>query len=179
MPKTSRRLIVTLQTPLKADRLDPEDRDLAGDWGLTLTGRLAARPDVEEAALDVFHRVVPIARLDDFEITVRTAGAREPVREELGPFSRLPDPEFADRLLHEAFGAAFRLARPDAPADALVYEVDAGEPEEANTAMEAAVFLRGIIDEDRMVGEPIRVQVAKSWLAEVLNARDLPDSPEP
>lgn len=179
MGKTARRMIVTLRATAPSDRMDPEDLGLAGDWGLTLTGRLAARPDPGEAALDVFHHVVPITQLDDFEISVRAADPTEPVREELGPFSRVPDPEFADRLLHEAFGAALRRARPDAPADALVYEVDAGEPGDANTRIEAAVFLRGIIDADRMVGEPIRLSVAKGWLAEVLNARGGSDSPEP
>lgn len=179
MGKTARRMIVTLRATAPSDRMDPEDLGLAGDWGLTLTGRLAARPDPGEAALDVFHQVVPIAQLDDFEISVRAADPTEPVREELGPFSRVPDPEFADRLLHEAFGAALRRARPNAPADALVYEVDAGEPGDANTRIEAAVFLRGIIDADRMVGEPIRLSVAKGWLAEVLNARGESDSPEP
>ena len=179
MGKTTRRMIVTLRATAAPDRMEPEDAGLPGDWGLTLTGRLAARPDPVEAALDVFHQVVPIGRLDDFEITVRQAGPKEPVREELGPFSRVPDPEFASRLLDDAFGAAFRLARPDAPADALVYEVDAGEPGDANTRMEAAVFLRGIVDEGRMVGEPIRVQVAKSWLAEVLNARAGSEPPGP
>ena len=80
MGKTTRRMIVTLRAAAAPDRMDPEDAGLAGDWGLTLTGRLAARPDPAEAALDVFHQVVPIGRLDDFEITVR---------EELGRMRRL------------------------------------------------------------------------------------------
>ncbi|PTX52323.1 hypothetical protein IQ03_01113 [Gemmobacter caeni] len=179
MRKSTCSLIVNVRSGQPEDRLDPQDRDLAGDYGLTLTGRLAVRPDPEEAALDVFHQIIPIAQIDDFEITVRKRVGSEPVREELGPFSRVPAPEFADRLLHEAFGEALRRARPDAPAEALVYEVDAGEPEDANTRIEAAVFLRGIIDEDRMVGEPIRISVAKTWLAEVLNARGGPETPEP
>jgi hypothetical protein len=179
MRNKTRRMIVTLTPTVRENRLDPLDRDLRGDWGLTLTGRLASRPDPVEAALDVFHQVIPIAQLDDFEITVRDAGQKDPVREDLGPFSRVPDPAFADRLLDQAFGEALRRARPDAPADALVYEVDSGEPGDANTRIEAAVFLRGIIDEDRMVGEPIRVSVAKTWLAEVLNARDGSGTPEP
>ena len=178
MGKTARRMIVTLRATAPSERMDPEDRGLVGAWGLTLTGRLAARPDPDEAALDVFHQVIPIGQLDDFEISVREADPTEPVREELGPFSRVPDPEFASLLLHQAFGPALRRARPDAPADALVYEVDAGEPGVANTRIEAAVFLRGIIDADRMVGEPIRLSVAKGWLAEVLNARGGLDTPE-
>jgi hypothetical protein len=179
MRNTRTRLIISLRTDVPEARLTPDDRGLAGAYGLTLTGRLASRPDRETAALDVFHRVIPIAQLDDFEITVRPAGPADPVREDLGPFSRLPDPEFADRLLHDAFGEALRRARPDAPAEALVYEVDSGEPGDQNTRIEAAVFLRGIIDADRMVGEPIRITVDKTWLAEVLNDRDAPETPEP
>ena len=110
--------------------LDPEDRSCAVDglWAVALTGWLRSG-EPSETALDVFHRVIPIARLEEFDIMAPPAKAGDAVLGDLGLFSRLPDPPFVDRLLHQAFWAAFLLARPDAPKGALVYHVDTGEPD--------------------------------------------------
>ena len=179
-------MIVEVVARTAPGRLDPEDRSLDGScavdglWAVALTGRLRSG-DSSETALDVFHRVIPIARLDDFDITARPAQAGDAVREDLGLFSRLPDPPFVDRLLHQAFGAALLVARPDAPKGALVYHVDAGEPDSPNTLIEAAVFDRGILDEARMIGEPISLMLDKVWLSEMLRrtAPEIQDAPEP
>lgn len=175
---SEKRMIVEV-LPLRAEgELAPEDRGLAGLWGLALTGPLAGRPDPEEAALDVFHLMVPVSVLEAFEIDAAPAEGRTPDRD-LGRFSRLPDPPFVNRLMEDAFGAALRRARPDTPTDALVYEVDAGGPEDANTVIRAAVFDRGILDEARMIGTPISLTVSKAWLAEILNGPGRPNAPEP
>lgn len=168
---SEKRMIVDVRALKGGLLLHPEDRGVAGGWGLTLTGRLAERPDPEGAALDVFHLVVPVRAPEDFEVEARPAAERAPERD-LGPFSRLPDPPFANRLMEEAFGPALRRARPDTPPDALVYEVDAGGPEDANTVIRAAVFDRGILDEARMIGPPISLTVSKAWLSEVLGGPD-------
>lgn len=127
MSRRAKRMIIEVRALVTGGGPDPEDRTpdggcaVDGVWTVTLTGRLLSG-DTAETALDVFHRVIPIARLDDFEISARPAGAGDPApREDLGLFSRLPDPPFADRLLHEAFGKALLLARPDAPKDAIVF----------------------------------------------------------
>lgn len=175
---SEKRMIVEV-LPLRAEgELAPEDRGLAGLWGLVLTGPLAGRPDPEEAALDVFHLMVPVSGLEEFEIDAAPAEGRTPDRD-LGRFSRLPDPPFVNRLMEDAFGEALRRARPDTPTDALVYEVDAGGPEDANTVIRAAVFDRGILDEARMIGSPISLTVSKAWLAEVLNGPAQANTPEP
>lgn len=168
---TRKRIMITVRALRGEDRLAPEGRGVVGTWGVTLCGQLAGRPDPEGAALDVFHLVVPVAVIEDFEITAAPAG-EEPADRDLGRFSRLPDPPFANRLLEEAFGAALRRARPDTPADALVYEVDAGEPGDPNTVIRAAVFDRGVLDEARMIGDPISLTVSKAWLAELLSGPD-------
>jgi hypothetical protein len=176
---TEKQMIVQVRPLRGGEELAPEDRGLEGAWGITLTGQLSGRADPKEAALDVFHLVVPVSVLEDFEIDAAPAGGRRPGTD-LGRFSRLPDPPFANRLLEEAFGAALRRARPDTPAEALVYEVDAGEPEDPNTLIRAAVFDRGILDANRMIGEPVTLTVSKTWLAEILNGREaVEDGPEP
>lgn len=176
---TEKQMIVEVRPLKEVDGLAPEDRGLEGAWGVTLTGQLAGRADPTEAALDVFHLVVPVSVLEDFEIDAAPAAGRRPGTD-LGRFSRLPDPPFANRLLEEAFGAALRRARPDTPADALVYEVDGGKPGDPNTVIRAAVFDRGILDATRMIGEPISLTVSKEWLAGTLNGRDsAEEGPEP
>jgi len=176
---SEKQMIVEVRPLKEAEALAAEDRGLAGLWGVTLTGQMAGRSDPTEAALDVFHLVVPVSVLEDFEIEAGPAEGRRPGTD-LGRFSRLPDPPFANRLLEEAFGAALRCARPDTPADALVYEVDGGEPDDPNTVIRAAVFDRGILDANRMIGEPISLTVSKEWLAETLNARvSAEEGPEP
>ena len=173
-----KRMIVEV-LPLRAEEeLAPEDRGLAGLWGLVLTGPLAGRADPRGAALDVFHLMVPVSVLEDFEIEAAPTGDRTPDTD-LGRFSRLPDPPFVNRLMEDAFGAALRRARPDTPPDALVYEVDAGAPGDPNTTIRAAVFDRGVLDETRMVGDPISLTVSKAWLTEVLNGHAQANTPEP
>ena len=174
-----RRMFVEVRPLSGADQLSEEDGAVVGTWGLTLVGGLAGRPDPAEAALDVFHLVVPVSSLDAFEIEAFEAGNRRPVND-LGRFSRLPDPPFANLLLDDAFGPALRAARPDVPRDLIVYEVDGGEPDDPNTVIWAAVFDRGILDANRMIGEPISLTVSKEWLAETLNARvSAEEGPEP
>jgi hypothetical protein len=171
---TEKQMIVQVHPLRGAGELAPEDRGLEGAWGITLTGQLAGRADPKEAALDVFHLVVPVSVLEDFEIDAAPAGGRRPGTD-LGRFSRLPDPPFANRLLEEAFGAALRRARPDTPAEAIVYEVDGGEPGDPNTVIRAAVFDRGILDATRMIGEPISLTVSKAWLADALTVSEVAD----
>lgn len=69
--------------------------------------------------------------------------------------------------LHEAFDWAFFRLRPNAPANAIVYEVDAGEPDAPNTIIRAAVFEGDTEPTGAMIGDPITVIIAKSWLAEM------------
>lgn len=173
-----KRMMLDVRTLRPEGDLAPEDRGLAGVWGVTLTGPLLSKPDPKPLALDIFHAVVPISVLEDFEI--EASEAAEPViGTELGRFSRVPDAPFVDRLLDQAFGSALKFALPDMPEDALVYEVDGGEPGDPNTVIRAAVFDRGIPDEVRMIGEPIVLTVSKAWLTEVMGRSSAPDGPEP
>jgi len=172
-------MIIEVRALRPVEGLDTEDLSLNGGcavdglWLVSLTGRLGSQADSEGAALDVFHRVIPISNLEDYEIKARRPSPENgPIREDLGLFSRLPDPPFADRLMHEAFGRALFLARPDAPAEAIVFHVDMGEPDSPNTLIEAAVFDRGILDKVRMVGEPISLRVDKAWLSDALQRRE-------
>lgn len=78
--------------------------------------------------------------------------------------------------LHEAFDWAFFRLRPDAPENAIVYEVDAGEPDAPNTIIRAAVFEGDTEPTGAMIGDPIELIIAKAWLAElaVAEGRDRP-----
>ena len=83
-------------------------------------------------------------------------------------------PDAGLRALHEFFGRAFFALRPDAPPDAIVYEVDAGRPGAPNTVM-----LAGIPDgEGGLQGEPIQVVVAKAWLKEFYEENPLAEPVE-
>jgi hypothetical protein len=187
MSKRYNRMVIEVRALRPVGTLDPEDLSpdggcaVDGLWLVSLTGRLGSQANLEGAALDVFHRVIPISNLEDYEIKARKPSLEDgPIREDLGLFSRLPDPPFTDRLMHEAFGRALFLARPDAPAEAIVFHVDTGEPDSPNTLIEAAVFDRGILDEVRMVGEPISLLVEKGWLTEALQRPAPADTgPEP
>lgn len=65
--------------------------------------------------------------------------------------------------MHTAFGSLFFQLEPEASRDMRVFAVDAGEDEDPNLMMQAAVF-----DEEwRMVGEPITRMVAKVCLPDL------------
>lgn len=71
-------MIVEVGCLVDFDDLDPDDLDAEGNcavdgaWRVSLPGPC---PDPTEAALDLFHRSVPIACLEDFQITVRAETA--------------------------------------------------------------------------------------------------------
>jgi hypothetical protein len=79
------------------DDLDPHDNcSVDGAYRLRLEGALRERDDPTEAALDVFHSIVPISALDDFEIPARLATPPDEgdgwLRRDLGAFHEVPSP---------------------------------------------------------------------------------------
>ena len=76
-------------------------------------------------------------------------------------------------LLHDLYGAAFRNLRPQAPEDAIVYEVDAGELDDPNILLRAG----RILPDGSMIGDPIDVVIAKVWLSEF--RMDQAETPSP
>lgn len=160
-----KRMLVEVRGLKPEDQLAKEDRKVVGTFGLTLVDELCGLQDSREAALDIFHLVVPISMLENFDIEARESSKEVPDTD-LGRFSMMPNSPFVNRLMEDAFGPALRAARPGIPEDALVYAVDAGNPGDPNTEIRAAVFDRGILDRARMIGEPITVTVSKEWLAE-------------
>lgn len=73
--------------------------------------------------------------------------------------------------LHERFDWAFFHLCPDAPPEAIVYEVDFGEPDDANVTIKAAVFEGDMEPTGRMLSEPIVKMVAKSYLRDLAEGK--------
>lgn len=68
--------------------------------------------------------------------------------------------------LHEAFDWVFRKLMPEAPDEAIVYEVDAGSPESPNVTITAGVFEGDTEPTGAMIAGPFVKTVSKAWLAE-------------
>jgi len=64
-PQPEVTVVVTVSTDLAESELDEDDEAVAGAYRFNVP----AWPNAIEAALDIFHSTVPIAVLDDFEIT--------------------------------------------------------------------------------------------------------------
>ena len=98
--------IVEVSAVTDTDLLEEDDLDdlgncrVDGAYRLILDGPLAETAEPEETALDVFHRCVPIACIDDFVIMARRERPEDAgedwLREDLGSFSELPTPAAPD-----------------------------------------------------------------------------------
>lgn len=77
------------------------------------------------------------------------------------------DPDSPLLVLHSLYGEVFRHLRPEAPAGAIVYEVDAGLPDVPNLVFVAAE----VTPDGQILGEPIEVIVAKDWVKAWFEAR--------
>lgn len=73
--------------------------------------------------------------------------------------------------LHEAFDWIFFQLMPDAPAEAIVYAVDAGTPDSPNVIITAGVFEGGLEPTGAMLEGPFEKIIAKEWLAEQAEER--------
>lgn len=94
--------IIEVTALVEPDQMDSDDIGDNGDclvdgaYRLRLEGALLERDDPTEAALDVFHSIVPIAALDDFDIITRKATPLDEgdgwLRRDLGTFREVPAP---------------------------------------------------------------------------------------
>lgn len=108
MPVSENSWIVEVSTDLDFDDLDPNDCDASGacivdgSYRLRLSGALAAASDPKEVALDVFHAIVPISNMDDYDILIRPEGPLDVgegwLRLDMGVFSEIPKPELPAAL---------------------------------------------------------------------------------
>lgn len=108
MLDTTRSWIIEVTVVGNPEHLDASDCDLDGQclvdgaYRLTIAGGLASGPDPESAALDVFHTVVPISCLEDFQIVIRPEGPEDAgegwLRRDLGRFDAVPGPDLPDFL---------------------------------------------------------------------------------
>ena len=73
--------------------------------------------------------------------------------------------------LHEAFDWIFFQLMPDAPAEAIVYAVDAGTPNSPNVIITAGVFEGGLEPAGAMLDGPFEKIIAKDWLVQQAEAR--------
>ncbi len=83
-----------------------------------------------------------------------------------------PSADLKDELLamHQAFDWVFFKLMPDAPKDAIVYEVDAGEPDDPNVTIRAAVFEGGMEPTGKILEGPFTKIVNKEHMAEFAEA---------
>lgn len=73
--------------------------------------------------------------------------------------------------MHEAFDWIFFALMPEAPPEAIVYEVDAGRPETPSIIIRAAVFEGDTEPTGAMLDGPFEKVIAKSWLQEQAEQR--------
>lgn len=75
--------------------------------------------------------------------------------------------------LHDAFSWILFQTMPDAPADAIVFEVDAGHPVRPSVVIRAAVFEGGPEMTGAMKAGPFEKIIAKDWIAEQACLREM------
>lgn len=106
LEETETPFLVEVVCQVEAEDLDAEDRDEAGKDNVGGLYRVTLRAPFEaeeaqriECVLDAFHDNVPIACLDNYEISVhpeegfdREASGHDHVREDLGRFDGLREP---------------------------------------------------------------------------------------
>lgn len=108
MPVPKNSWIIEVSTELDFEDLDANDCDASGQcivdgaYRLRLAGSLAEADDPKETALDVFHAVVPISNMDDYDILIRPEGPLDAgdgwLRLDMGVFSEMPQPELPAAL---------------------------------------------------------------------------------
>lgn len=74
--------------------------------------------------------------------------------------------------LHDAFSWILFQTMPDAPPNAIVFEVDAGLPLTPSLVIRAAIFEGGSAETGAMIGAPLEKIVAKDWIAEQAHLRE-------
>lgn len=100
--------IVEVTADADFEDLDPNDCDHQGNcivdgaYRIALTGALASAEDPKKAALDVFHAIVPISNIDDYDILIRPEVPLDAgegwLRLDIGVFSEMPKPELPAAL---------------------------------------------------------------------------------
>lgn len=73
--------------------------------------------------------------------------------------------------MHEAFDWIFFKLMPDAPPEAIVYEVDGGGINTPSVVIRAAVFEGGTEPTGAILAGPFEKVIAKGWLLEQADAR--------